>query len=307
MKARRFRKEHCNHVYQRTLNGFNIFYDINDYLVYYTIFSIAALKYGVSVQGLCLMIDHIHMLVTTKSKSVLSEFVSYVTSIFVREYNSSIGRVGSLFEPRFGSAPKSDRKRLLSAIIYLANNPVERKLCSMAEQYRWNFIAYLNSDHPYSKNIPRYRLPYKLRKAMSVVDAMRVECRILNYAVLNQMMCGLTLEEKNQLIDYIIVKYSVLETELPVKYFSSYAEMLTAMHSTTGSEYDIKEDFTGISDVVYRDFIKILRTKGTGTMRESLVLPQESRWSIAQELLSKTSAPVWQIAKFLHLHCEVSK
>ena len=32
MEKRRFHEECVNHVYQRTLSGFNIFYDVEDYL-----------------------------------------------------------------------------------------------------------------------------------------------------------------------------------------------------------------------------------------------------------------------------------
>ena len=112
MKARRYKEGVCNHIYQRTINRFNIFYDLTDYLVYYTICSVAAHKYDVIVLGLCLMIDHIHMLVISRSRAVLSKFVSYISSVFVREYNSSIGKHGPLFEERFGSAPKMDKKKL---------------------------------------------------------------------------------------------------------------------------------------------------------------------------------------------------
>jgi len=126
MKARKYKEGVCNHIYQRTINRFNIFYDLTDYLVYYTICSVAAQKYDVIVLGLCLMIDHIHMLAISRSRAVLSNFVSYISSVFVREYNSSIGRQGPLFEERFGSAPKMDKKKLISAIIYLGNNPVRR-------------------------------------------------------------------------------------------------------------------------------------------------------------------------------------
>ena len=60
MKARRYKEGACNHIYQRTIDRFNIFYDIADYLVYYTIVSIAVQKYEVSILALCLMIDHTH-------------------------------------------------------------------------------------------------------------------------------------------------------------------------------------------------------------------------------------------------------
>ena len=49
---RKFVNNEVNHVYQRTLSGFNIFYEVEDYLVYYTIFSVMAVRYGVVVYGL---------------------------------------------------------------------------------------------------------------------------------------------------------------------------------------------------------------------------------------------------------------
>lgn len=55
MKKRRFVDGEVNHIYQRTISGFNIFYEIEDYLVYYTIFSMSSLKYKVDVYGICLM------------------------------------------------------------------------------------------------------------------------------------------------------------------------------------------------------------------------------------------------------------
>ena len=47
MKSRKFLCREFHHVYQRTLKGFNIFYDLEDYLVYYTIFSVMSRKYGI--------------------------------------------------------------------------------------------------------------------------------------------------------------------------------------------------------------------------------------------------------------------
>ena len=138
MKARRFRRGEVNHVYQRTIDRFNIFYSVADYIVYFTIFCTSARKYDVTIWGLCLMIDHIHSLAQTQDKEELSQFMSYVTSIFVREYNKTLSRKGALFEGRFGSAPKSDRKKLVSAIIYLGNNPVEKRICANF----WSIIGY---------------------------------------------------------------------------------------------------------------------------------------------------------------------
>lgn len=140
-------------VYQRTISGFNIFYDLEDYIVYYTIFSVLAVKYNIIVYGLCLMIDHIHSLFTSRTASTMSRFISHVTSLYVKEYNSAHDRKGPLFDERFGSSIKIGLKMLRTAISYLYNNPVEKQLCDRAQEFRWNFLAYVHSKNPFSKKI----------------------------------------------------------------------------------------------------------------------------------------------------------
>jgi len=304
MKARRYKEGVCNHIYQRTINRFNIFYDLTDYLVYYTICSVAAHKYDVIVLGLCLMIDHIHMLVISRSRAVLSKFVSYISSVFVREYNSSIGRQGPLFEERFGSAPKMDKKKLISAIIYLGNNPVEKHICRKAEQYRWNFIACLGSDHPFSEKIPRKKMTFGLRKAIDMVDWYHAQGCYLNHTILYRMMDSLTPAERNYLTDYIVSKYNVVSAAGLKRYFDTYEQLLTSLHSTTGSEYDLKEELDRSSDSVYREIILEMRKIFGPDVRRSIVCSSEKKFELADHLRHKTAASLHQIFKFLHLEVE---
>ena len=304
MKARKYKEGVCNHIYQRTINRFNIFYDLTDYLVYYTICSVAAQKYDVIVLGLCLMIDHIHMLAISRSRAVLSNFVSYISSVFVREYNSSIGRQGPLFEERFGSAPKMDKKKLISAIIYLGNNPVEKHICRRAEQYRWNFIAYLGSDHPFSDKISRKKMTFGLRKAIDLVDWYHAQGRYLNHTLLHRMMDGLTSAERNYLTDYIVSKYNVISAVGLKKYFDTYEQLLTSLHSTTGSEYDLKEELDRSSDSVYREMILEMRKIFGPDVRRLIVCSSDKKFELADHLRHKTAATLHQIFKFLHLEVE---
>ena len=113
------------HVYQRTVNGFNIFYEREDFLLFYTIFSIVAKQYALKVVELCLMIDHVHILLLSDSLEVISAFIRHYTSLFVKGYNVGVGRHGPLFHKSFGSAPKKGSKKIRSAIVYIGNNPVE--------------------------------------------------------------------------------------------------------------------------------------------------------------------------------------
>ena len=141
-KKRRFVPGECMHVYQRAVKGFNIFYDQEDYLVFYTIFATVARQYNVTVMELCIMIDHIHILLSSMSLDVISRFVMHYTSMFVREYNSDVGRKGPLFHKSFGSAPKRGSKSIRSTIVYIGNNPVEKNLCTSPELYFWNFLEF---------------------------------------------------------------------------------------------------------------------------------------------------------------------
>ena len=300
MRVRRFKRDVCNHVYQRTIDRFNIFYDAIDYLVYFTIFSVCASKYKVTVLGLCLMIDHIHTLVTASCKNVLSNFISNVTSVFVREYNYSLTRKGPLFEKRFGSAPKMDKKRLMSAIIYLGNNPVEKQVCSRAEQYQWNFLAYMKSDNPFSAPISE-KISEDLKRALGVVDWYHASGKYLNHTLLWNLWKKLSEHEARQLADYIVVKYNVIDYSELKSYFGSYEQMVLSMHSTTGSEYDLKEHVDRFSDATYREMIKCVTPSMAGICRRVILLPTSSKYELLMHLHASTGASPTQLRKFLHL------
>lgn len=263
-----------------------------------------AVRYNVQALGLCLMIDHLHMLIRTKDKKTLSRFVSSVTSIFVRQYNEDIGRTGSLFEERFGSAPKSDRKRLISAIIYLGNNPVEKRICAKAEEYRWNFIAYMSSSFPFSSKVTRKTTRNILRKALRIVDWHQVQGKYLTSSLITELMRGMTEEEKNQLADHIVVKYNVIDYDSLLKLFGSYEQMLTAIHSTTGSEYDLDEYIDRLSDSVYMNMIQCLRSRYDDKVRKVTVCSSKEKFELADYLRLHTSAHMKQIFKFLHMEAK---
>ncbi|MBR1538970.1 MAG: transposase [Bacteroidales bacterium] len=129
-----FKQGAIQHIYQNTVGGVLIFYSGWDALVFFTTFSTAARRYDVRILGLCLMVDHIHVLVDARSKKELDAFVCLYTSWFVRQYNVWYGLKGSLFNRKYGLASKVSDKDIISAIAYLYNNPVERQLCVRAER-----------------------------------------------------------------------------------------------------------------------------------------------------------------------------
>lgn len=304
MEKRKFQREAVNHVYQRTLSGFNIFYDVEDYLVYYTIFCVMAEKYGIVVYGLCLMIDHIHSLFAASSRMILSKFISHVTLAFVKEYNAAHERRGPLFEGRFGSAPKRGLKLLRTAIAYLYNNPVEKQLCRKAQDYRWNFLAYDRSSHPYSSKLVIRDAPYKLQRVIKEISYEASCGRHLSYARLRKLLFGLDKDSRNKVIDYIIVRYSVIRYDLLESCYGGRENMITAINSNAGSEYDINESMYVRSDKEYRELYRFVCENGFEKAGDVISLSNDDKFRLFGLLTRHTSASMVQISKFLHLRVE---
>lgn len=299
---RKFIKNEVNHVYQRTTSGFNIFYEVEDYLVYYTIFSVMSVRYGVNVYGLCLMIDHLHSLISSANSFALSKFMSNVTIQFVKEYNKYHLRTGSLFSETFGSAPKVGLKLLRTAIAYLFNNPVERFLCKRAQDYRWNFLAYAKSDHPFSDPIVLKTASRQLRRVLKEVDGTAARNKHLTYAQLQRLFAALDNKERNQLIDYIIVRYNVIRYDvLTASCYDGYDNMLLAINSNAGSEYEIHELKFGTSDAEYKELYKYVHKAGYKDAGMVVSLPIDTKLTLMLDMLNKTTVPKMQICKFLHL------
>ena len=305
MKKRKVYLGIPNHCYQRTVDRMVIFYTVSDYLLYFTIYCTTAVKYQVQVLKLSLMPDHIHQLVTEGKKGELSSFQKECHSRFAREYNRLCHRSGHLFEHHFGSAAKYDTKAIRTNLLYLDNNPVERKLAVHAEDYQWNFLSYGASDHPFSERIVLRDASRALRGAMKEVQFQHGAGRFLPYAMLQRLFRSLPdNRERAQLTDYIVCTYSIIDHAAAIRYFGSYEEELLAAHATAGGirVHDFLEQFEGESDACYRKMTEVLRREGKyqKDIHEIFALPEEQRLELFRLLRRATSAPTRQIAKFLH-------
>jgi REP element-mobilizing transposase RayT len=291
-----------HHIYQKTKGGAVIFYSLRDYLVFFTIFCTVADKLGVTVLALCPMPDHLHNASRVKSAEQLVKFVQMYTHSFAREWNKSRNRKESLFQQRFGSAPKIGNKIVRTTINYNNNNPVERKICTKAEDYRWNFLRYYKNRHPYSEPLDESTASGKLRGALQEVRALHVQGDWVHYTQLDRWMKGLNSTEVQQLADYIISTWNILDYVGAISYYGSYDAMIRSFHDNTGSEYEIREDSDHYSDAVYADCTRILMQENQiKSVREIPGLPVFRKMELHKLLSTRTTARPKQLNKYLHL------
>ena len=290
------------HIYQKTPKGFLVFYSVKDHVVFFMTLCLMARKYGIKVLGISIMPDHFHLLILPVPMDILSLFMQESTRCFARSYNSWYGRTGQLFNHSYGKSLKRGEKKMRTAAAYVYNNPVEKRLCQRAELYQWNFLAYANQSYPFSDNQPLRKTRKALRAALSVIQSHIDSGKIIPYALLESLSESLTPEEVRVWIDTIIHTYNCVDYKALISLYGSYEMMLMAFESNTGSEYDIKEDFTPGSDRIYAKMTQILnREYGKADIREVLSMPLEKRRMIGRTLLLKTKATPRQVIKYLQL------
>lgn len=293
------------HIYQRAVNGNVIFYSRLDILIYFMVVCTKARKWGIKLYGVCTMPDHIHLLVYVETKEKLSRFMCEYTSAFSRRYNADSGISGAVFQKRYGWAVKRGDKKIRTAIAYLYNNPVEKKLAARAENTFLNFLPYAISDHPFSEKINIKKAPYVMRKALSEIKSYASRNETLSYTRMRSFFDAMSPMQKKQLFDFIVSSYCAIDFKAVESYYGSYENMILAFNSNTGSEYDIKEERHPFPDNWYGKMTTYAISHGyVSSVKEIIKLSAEEKVRLFNELYIKKVGTSGAIAKFLHLNLE---
>ena len=258
------------HIYKITSDGGVLFYRTIDHLVYYSIQSVMARRHNFPVLATCHMFTHTHDLCAPVDPAQIARYEQDVNSIFTREFNRETGRRGQLFRKPFGSAAERSDKDKRSALVYILNNPVEKRLCRCAVEDRWTFLAYYEREYPFSSKPVLKKCRWVLRDAIRMVDQEYRAGRYLKYALLHRL-------------------------------FGSWEQMTVAADASKGKEYHVGEVFDPYSDIPYREMISIASRSGLLASGLPLLrLEKARRDKLADYLHQHTRASDTQIAKFLH-------
>ncbi len=105
-------------------------------------------RFGVQVLSYCLMSNHYHLLVKTPEAN-LGRAMRHINGVYTQRYNRLKDTDGSLFRGRYKAILVEEDSYQLHLSRYIHLNPLEAKIVSAPEAYRWSsYPAYLGRCKP---------------------------------------------------------------------------------------------------------------------------------------------------------------
>ena len=126
------------HVTQRGHNRSACFFSDDDRAAYLYWLGRYAAGLGVSIHAWVLMTNHVHLLLTAPSTGHASLLMQVLGRRYVRHFNDTYGRSGTLWEGRFRACAVHAEDYLLACMRYIELNPVRAQIARAAETYAWS-------------------------------------------------------------------------------------------------------------------------------------------------------------------------
>ena len=148
----------------------------------------------------------------------------------------------------------------------------------------------------------RGRMSRKLSRCCKRVNAAAKAGAYINDTQLYDMFADLTDAERGALADYIVKAYYPFDVERVMELYDDWQQVVDAMHSTAGSEYDLAEKWYSNSDLIYTAMSSYISEKlNVWPVRNVVQLPFDQKMLLASELKLRTGATDYEVNKFLHL------
>ena len=133
---------HPHHVIQRGNNRQAIFASSVDYQMMLDLLDENARKFNVAIHAYVLMGNHFHLLATPQTADGLPQMMQAVGRRYVRYFNDSQKRSGTLWEGRYKSTLIQTERYLLACMAYIDLNPVRAGIAGQARDYAWSSHAH---------------------------------------------------------------------------------------------------------------------------------------------------------------------
>jgi putative transposase len=146
-----------HHVFARGVERRLIFLDDDDRERYKRLLCGVAEHFNWHCLAYCLMPNHVHLLIETTEPN-LGRGMHSLHGVYAQTFNEKWGRVGHLFQSRFGSRLVHDDLALRRVLAYIEANPVAARLCGSPEDWHWSsYRSTVNGLAGRLPDIPRLR------------------------------------------------------------------------------------------------------------------------------------------------------
>jgi len=126
------------HVIQRGNNRQVCFADEQDFTAYAGWLKGYSKKYQVDIHAWVLMTNHVHLLCTPRGQNAVSHMMQSLGRHYVRYFNFSYKRTGTLWEGRFKSCLVQEETYLIQLYRYIELNPVRAGMVEQPSDYVWS-------------------------------------------------------------------------------------------------------------------------------------------------------------------------
>lgn len=135
-----------HHVTQRGNRRERTFFEDGDYALYLDLLADAAERAGVEIWSYCLMPNHVHIIAVPGDADGLRRCFRFVHRHYTGYINARMRVTGHLWQGRFSSVAM-DEAHFVTALRYVALNPVRARLVERAEDWPWSSTrAHLAGD-----------------------------------------------------------------------------------------------------------------------------------------------------------------
>ncbi|WP_081087038.1 transposase [Pseudomonas palleroniana] len=125
------------HIIQRGNNRSTCFYSDEDCFFYIDTLAVLAELYSCKIHALCLMTNHVHLLLTPTCCAGAGLLMKGLGQRYVQYVNRTYQRTGTLWEGRFRSCLVQQDNYVLACYRYIEMNPVRAGMVAHPGDYRW--------------------------------------------------------------------------------------------------------------------------------------------------------------------------
>jgi len=127
-----------HHVIQRGHNGQPIFQAPADYRTLLALMGELAPRHAVELHAYVLMPNHFHLLATPRSDEGLAPMMQAIGRRYVRYFNDTYGRTGTLWDGRYRCTVLQPESYLLACMVHGDLHPVQAGLVEEPADYVWS-------------------------------------------------------------------------------------------------------------------------------------------------------------------------